>query len=528
MDMLARSPPLPIAIDYFDEDWDITAEDEEGIMLALEQQDRVRRVRLGMPVTNLQRLIMAIDQEYPVLESLIILPPTENKSTAFKFPETLQAPQLRHLVLGGFALPIRSQLLTTAMGLVTLYLSIDHPSAYFQPNALLQWISLMPQLETLLIMFLYPIPNRDVERQLMRTPIITQVILPNLRWLGLQGASTYMEAVVCRITTPLLEQLQIQFFNQLTFSVPRLMQFMNTTENLRFDSANFKFSSDEVYVVLYLRHRERAKMYALSTRVYCCHFDWQVSSVAQIFNSVAQIFSTVEYLTLEHEEHSESSEDHDEVDRAEWHRLLRSLGNVKTLHVDDGLVKELSHILRLDDGELPLELLPNLQELTYSGSGDTGDAFASFIVARQNAGHPVTLVRLGPPRSVSPVSNRSSSIDMYVRRLSTITSRSSNLVESSQQSLQQSSQNWPQHRSRLSPYSGHSSLYSGRSSLYSGRSSLYSGRSSPDLSRFSLYSERSSRDLSRLLQYSGRSLPDLSRLSLYSGRSLPDWSRLSL
>ena len=273
-DMLAYSPPLPIAIDYFDEDWDITAEDEEGIMLALEQQDRVRRVRLGMPVANLQKLIMAIDQEYPVLENLIILPQTENTSMALKFPETFQAPQLRHLVLGGFSLPIGSRLLTTAMGLVTLYLSISHPSAYFQPNTLLRWISLMPQLETLLVMFLFPIPNRDVERQLMRTPIMTQVILPNLRWFGFQGASTYMEAVICRTTTPLLEQLQIQFFNQLTFSVPRLMQFMDTTENLRFDSANFTFSSDEVYVVLYLRHPEKAKMYALSMRVYCCHFDW--------------------------------------------------------------------------------------------------------------------------------------------------------------------------------------------------------------------------------------------------------------
>ena len=240
--------------------------------------------------------------------------------------------------------------------------------------------------------------------------------------------------------------------------------------------------------------------------------------MAQIFNSLTQIFSTVEYLTLEYEEHSQSSEEHDEVDRAEWHRLLGLLGNVKILRVDEGLVEELARILRPDDGELPQELLPNLQDLTYSGSGDTSDAFASFIVARQNAGHPVTLVRLDP-RFETPVSNRSSSNDMYVRRLSTITSRSSSLIESSQR-LRLSP-----YSGRSSPYSGHSSLYSGRSSLYSGRSSPYLGRSSPYLSRFSLYSERSLPDLLRLLRYSRRSLPDL---SLYSERSLPDWSRLSL
>jgi hypothetical protein len=115
---------------------------------------------------------------------------------------------------------------------------------------------------------------------------------------------------------------------------------------------------------------------------------------AQIFNSPGQIFSTVEHLTLIHEVHSQSSEEHDEVDRTEWHKHLRSFSNVKTLRVDDGLVEKLARSLQLDDGELPLELLPELQELAYSGSGDTSDAFASFIDARQNAGRPVSAVSL--------------------------------------------------------------------------------------------------------------------------------------
>jgi hypothetical protein len=127
-------------------------------------------------------------------------------------------------------------------------------------------------------------------------------------------------------------------------------------------------------------------MYSLSVAVYCLHLDWQVSSVAQIFNSLTRIFSTVEHLSLEREVHSQSSEEHNEIDHTEWRKLLRPFSNVKTLRVDNGLVKKLSRSLLLDDGELPLELLPELQELTYSGSGDTRDAFKSFIDARQNAG----------------------------------------------------------------------------------------------------------------------------------------------
>ena len=58
-----------------------------------------------------------------------------------------------------------------------------------------------------------------------------------------------------------------------------------------------------------------------------------------------------------------------------------------------------------EDGELPLELLPELQELTYSG---TGGAFNSFIETRQNADRPITLVRRSPiPDSVDIPSERS-------------------------------------------------------------------------------------------------------------------------
>ena len=389
--MLAHSPPFPLVIDYLGEDRDITAE-EEGIILALGKRDRVRRVRLQMPVPNLQKIIMAIDEEYPVLEYLTILPSTEDDSAALMFPQTLQAPHLSHLMLFGFSIPIGSRLLTTAVGIVTLSLFMRYPSTYFQPNTLLQWISFMPQLETLLISFFSPVPSRDVRRHLTHTPIMTQVILPNLRSFGFRGVSAYMEAVVRQITAPRLEKLGVQFFKQLTFSVPRLLQFINTAENLRFDSANFEFSDDVVYVDVF--PPDEAEMYALRLAVHCYHLDWQLSSVAQIFDSLSQISFTVEHLTFQHDTHSHSSEEHNEVDRTEWRKLFRSFSNVKTLGVDNGLVEELSRCLQLDDGELPLELLPELQELIYSGSGDAGDVFTAFVDARQNAGRPVTLTRL--------------------------------------------------------------------------------------------------------------------------------------
>jgi hypothetical protein len=191
-----------------------------------------------------------------------------------------------------------------------------------------------------------------------------------------------------------LRSFEIELFNQLTFSVPRLLQFVSATENLMFKSAKFEFSDEEVEVEVY--PHEEAETYALSIAVKCLHLDWQVSSAAQISNSLSPAFSAVEHLTLGHEVHSRSSEEHNEADPTEWRKLLSSFMNAKTLHIAEGLVEELSLCLELDDGELPLELLPELQELTYSGSGNTGNVFTSFVNARQDAGRPLTLVRRSP------------------------------------------------------------------------------------------------------------------------------------
>jgi hypothetical protein len=247
----------------------------------------------------------------------------------------------------------------------------------------------MPHLETLIIYFKSSIPNRDVERQLTHAPNIAPVTLPNLHLIIFRGVSSYLEELVRRITTPRLEKLEIDFFNQLSFSVPRLRQFMN----LRFGHTVLTFSDKGAGFVVYPHGETKVPLYAFGIVVECRHLDWQASSMAQIFNSLSQMFSSVEYLVFRHNVHSESSEEHNEIDRTEWRKLLRPFSNVKILRIQKGLVKDLSRCLELEDGELPLELLPELQELSYYGSSDTGAAFTSFIDARRNTGRPVTLVR---------------------------------------------------------------------------------------------------------------------------------------
>ena len=402
--MLAHSPPLPLTVDYRGKS--ITVEDEEGILLALEQRHRVRHLRLALPIQNLQKLVKAIDEEFPILEYLVV-DPWPKDSTALVLPETLQTPHLRHLWLSRFTFPVRPRLHPTAAGLVTLFLVIEHRSTCFQPNVLRQWISFMPQLERLVIVFSFPVSGHDVERQLTHTPITTHITLPNLRLFLFKGASAYLEAFIYQITAPRLKRLHIQFFKEPTFSISRLVQFMNTTEKPRFGNAMIVFKDNHIDVLM--SSRREANRYIFNVTVYCSHFD-QVSFVAQICNALSQVLSTVEHLLLQRKVDGQLSEEHNDVDRIEWRNLLRSFSNAKTLHVEDGLVEELSRCLRLEDGEPPLELLPELQKLTYLDSGDLGDAFASFIDARQNAGRPVSLVSRSPRSSFSNLSSKAPAI----------------------------------------------------------------------------------------------------------------------
>ena len=106
-DMLAHSPPLPLVINFFDDDRIITAEDEEAMILALKQRDRVCRIHVQVP--DMQGFARAMEEEYPILECLIMGPTEEDEdSIPLTFPTTFQAPRLCHLVLISFSLPIES------------------------------------------------------------------------------------------------------------------------------------------------------------------------------------------------------------------------------------------------------------------------------------------------------------------------------------------------------------------------------------------------------------------------------------
>ena len=100
-DVLAHSPPLPLIIDYGDEDREVTTQVEERILLSLQRRRRVRHIRLCIPSSNFRKLAVAIDGEFPALEYLCIKSSNNDDSSysSLILPKTFKAPRLRHFAL---------------------------------------------------------------------------------------------------------------------------------------------------------------------------------------------------------------------------------------------------------------------------------------------------------------------------------------------------------------------------------------------------------------------------------------------
>ncbi len=403
-DILAHSPPLPLIVDYADGSRMLTMDDIQGIRLALQHHDRVRCIRLSADGKHLMHIVAPfMDEEFPMLEYLFIKPPDSHNQTVFariRLPDTFRAPRLRHLVLIHVTVPAASPLLTTTAGIVTLSLNFDFGiGGYCHPNDLLNRLAPLLQLETLEIAL--PSYLSIHEWQQLHAPHVTHVTLPNLRWFGYKGQSNHLETLLPWMTTPLLENLQITFFDQLAYSLPCLLRYMSKADKLSFCGAKFAFNDKGVAVSIY--PHEGARMSAFSLNLHRSWPGWQIFSVAEIFNNLSPLFSAVVELTIDFSGDIGLLESNEGAFRIQWRNLLRSFSGVRTLRVHRGVVQQLSRSLQPDGGQL-LEILPELQVLVCHAEDNNGDAFTAFIDARNDTGHPVRLhvvVPDSPPASTS-------------------------------------------------------------------------------------------------------------------------------
>lgn len=218
---------------------------------------------------------------------------------------------------------------------------------------------------------------------------MTRLTHPNLRYIGFQGDSFHLEGILSQVTIPHLEKFQAYFPYGLTLSFPAAVphgQLISTLGNLRPNAVTLTFLDQYINLMGY--PHKGARMYTSCMTIEGTGFVWQVDYIVDCCHVLRTVFSAVEHLTLKYDRHL-SADWCGYPGRRQWRRLLGSFGSVKTLYVDRGLFGQLPDALEPIAEESPMELLPELQELSYPSSLNP---FSYFIKSRQRAGCPVTIV----------------------------------------------------------------------------------------------------------------------------------------
>ncbi|KAI0253190.1 hypothetical protein BJV78DRAFT_219274 [Lactifluus subvellereus] len=226
-------PALPIIIRYRDATNRFrppSSDDEDNIIAALRHCDRVCEIDLIVEGSLFVKLSALMQEPFPSLECLVL---SSRHNADLVLPNAFlggSVPRLRNLYLDVIAFPALPQLLRSAKDLVHLHLQRIPGRGYISPEALIASLSAMTKLKVLRMHFTSPTsgstpPPPPAGRG-------RGVVLPSLTHLAFRGASEYLEDVVARIgSAPCLERTCVSFFNQPTFEIPRLAQFLNHAES---------------------------------------------------------------------------------------------------------------------------------------------------------------------------------------------------------------------------------------------------------------------------------------------------------
>ena len=220
-------PTLPIIVQYGAPPVPSlpATEDEDGIMAALMQSDRVSSISLIVTNSLLEKL-PAIERPFSELEELVLL---SQDNVSLTLPNSFRwGLRLRTLHLTRTAIPALLELLFPSTGLVDLKLHKIPNLECFPPDAFANALSRMTHLRSLSLHFLsfallrnyVSLPTQPGER----------VVLPALTCFKYRGTSKYLDSFVARIDAPRLGDFDIGFLGQSTMDVCQLTRFIDRIE----------------------------------------------------------------------------------------------------------------------------------------------------------------------------------------------------------------------------------------------------------------------------------------------------------
>ncbi|KAI0294811.1 hypothetical protein BC826DRAFT_1010664 [Russula brevipes] len=342
-------------------------EGADNIVAALGHNNRLCEIDLReVPSSLLERLVAVMMEPSPELTSLVLC---TNDDSASIVPDLFlggSTPRLHTLRLDNIPFPALRKLLLSATDLVYLHLwNIPH-SGYISPEAMVTCLATMTRLQRLYLGFRSPRSHPD--RASQPPPPLIRAVLPALTYVFFRGCSEYLENLVAWLDAPILDDINVTFFNRLIFDIPQLLQFLCRAENFKaLDRANVVFRSDSVRVTLSMQTGTTHSA-ALALGILCTASDWQLSALAQRLDI--------------REGQDRRPRWQYGVENGQWLELLSPFAAVETLYLSEEMA---SHVAPALD-ELAGESVLDGPERPY---GPVEDCIFQFLTARQQSGYPV-------------------------------------------------------------------------------------------------------------------------------------------
>ncbi|KAI9451047.1 hypothetical protein BJY52DRAFT_131417 [Lactarius psammicola] len=384
-------PPFPLLVNYGGLPMlrPPALEDEDNIMAALEQSDRVCSINLTVTSSLLKRL-STISEPISELEELVLLSQNNLQLTlpgAFWWGH-----RLRTLHSTRIAFPSLPQLLSPSQNLVDIQLHEIPGVGYFSPEAFANALCGMTQLETLSLHFLTLRPRRNYVS--LPPPQGNRVLLPALTCFKYRGISKYLDCLVARIDAPHLGDIDIKFFSQPTLDASQLGLFINRIESWGSPLQAEILSSDGAISITFTRPLAGA-LTRLGLEISCKQFDWQLFSISQICDHFSSFIFSVEDLRIKAIEPSSVPDD---MDDEQWLGLIHAFDGAKDLRVTGQLATDMLRALcPADEGHKTV--LPALLNLHVLGPkfmhGPLRDSVESFSTQRRLSDHPVQIYLSG-------------------------------------------------------------------------------------------------------------------------------------
>jgi hypothetical protein len=298
------------------------------------------------------------------------------------------APILEFFELSGIPFPTFPTFILSCTHIRRLSIYDIPHSGYISPDAMVACLAALPNLDDLSLGFGSPL-SRPPQ---ITPPPRTRMVLPALLSLFFWGVSEYFEDFVARIDTPLLNDLNITFFMDLIFDIPRLRHFIGRAERLEpLNQASVAFNDRAIWISDSRGSTQRS----FGLQIRCERPGWQLSSMVQIFSQQLPLLSHVEQLEISQKRQSNIEWiDNPDMDPSLWLELFRLFIAVQSLRVSKKLVPPVAAALQEFTGERTMEALPALHSLFLEGlepSGPVPEGIQSFVAARQLSGHHVAV-----------------------------------------------------------------------------------------------------------------------------------------